>query len=372
MASPASGDQLSQRGKSPETSVGNEVFLAQVYSGASEGAFRGPKALHTRVKALGRTDISLQECKNFLRSQPSYSLYRPARKRYSRNAIIAHYAGQSAQIDLMDLPRYVEANDGYRYIMICYDSYSKFLTCIPLKKRSTPVLLAAIEYLIETIPYTITHIYSDRESGLMSRPVQTWFRANSVHHYTTTSQVKAPGVERCIRTLRNALHRYFETSGSTRWLEYLSHFTDLYNNRRHSTTGQRPLDVVSDPTLLIPHGHQPPPKNPPVLPPVGSYVRISRIRSPFEKEATRTGLWSREIFKVTAHKLGQAIPMLSLADLTGTEIKGSFYADEVQLIEFDGAKTVQTVHATRKRGQRKEQLVSYAGYPSSFAEWIEA
>ena len=204
----------------------------------------------------------------------------------------------------------------------------------------------------------------------MSRQCQLWFRSNDIVHYTTTSKVKAPSVERSIRTIRTALHRYFELTGTFRWIDYLSEFVNYYNNRPHSTTGQRPWDVVSDPTLLIPHGHGGPPahtKKNLELPPVGSFVRISRLRSPFEKEAT--GPWSREVFKVTAHKLGQAVPMLSLQDLTGEDISGNFYLDEVQSISWHGTKKIAQIHKLRENDGKTEILVSYEGWPENYMEW---
>ena len=203
----------------------------------------------------------------------------------------------------------------------------------------------------------------------MSRRCQAWFKKHNVHHYTTTSKVKAPGVERVIRTLRTAVQRYFEQSGTRRWIDYLPQFVDQYNNRRHSTTGQRPWDVLADPMLLIPHGHEPAASRR-HLPPVGSYVRISRLRSQFEKEAS--GTWSREVFKVTAHRLGQSVPMLSIQDLLGNQVRGSFYLDEVQPIEWSADRQLDTIHATRTRRGKMQYYVSFDGYPEDYAVWVDS
>jgi hypothetical protein len=344
--------------------VGSEIFLERLYKNSPQ--FRGPKALCQEAKSLGRTDISLKDCKDFLSSQPSYSLYRPSRQKYKRNKLLSHFAGHVVQIDIMDLPRFVNENDGYRYVLLGYDTYSKFLTSIPLKRRTTDALLAGIEYLRESSPFAIRSIYSDKESGFMSRVVQAWFISKEIHHYTTTSKVKAPGVERAIRSLRMALHRHFEASGSRRWIDVLPQIVDQYNDIKHSTTKQRPWDVVADDTLVIPHGHQA--KERKKIPQVGSFVRVSRLRSPFEKEAS--GLWSREIFKVVKLKTRQPIPMLVLQDMTGGEIQGAFYPEEVQKIRWDGAKEVAEVFRTRKRQGVIESLVSFVGWPEQYREWL--
>jgi hypothetical protein len=266
----------------------------------------------------------------------------------------------------MDLPRYVGDNQGYRYVLLGYDTFSKFLTGVPLKRRTAEALLVAMETIVASNPFTITSIYSDRETGLMGHQLQAWFRERRIKHYTTTSKVKAPGVERIIRTLRMGLEREFEGRESRRWLDLLPQLINKYNDRKHSSSGSRPWDVVADPTLLIPHGHRPVGTKP-SIPAVGSYVRVSRHRSPFEKEAT--GLWSREVFKVIQHRTRQAIPMLTLQDMTGEEIQGAFYPQEVQQITWDGVKRVQSVFKTRKRQGVIEYLVSFIGWPSNHREW---
>jgi transposase InsO family protein len=328
MASPEEPNKVPKRSQSPQATVEKEVFLAKLYTGKSAGAFRGPKALYQEAQKLGRTDISLNDCRKYLASQPPYTLYRPNRIKYPRNPIVAHYCGHTVEIDLMDMPLWVSENDNCRYVMLSYDVYSKFVFAVPLVRKTTDSLMVAAKYLIESLPFEIHRVYSDRESGMMSRSFQAWFKEKGIVHYTTTSKVKCPGVERLIRTLRTAIQRYFESTGSRRWLDYLDHFVRLYNDRRHSTTKQRPWDVVVDPTIVMPLKMQS--KSTKKLPPIGSLVRVSRLRSQFEKEAS--GTWSRETFRVVGHHIGQPIPMVSIEDLKGQAIAGKFYLDEVQLV----------------------------------------
>lgn len=196
--------------------------------------------------------------------------------------------------------------------------------------------------------------------------VQDWLKQKNINNYTTNSDTKAPSVERAIRTIRRAMARYFTHTNSQRWLEFLPQFVSFYNNRVHSTTKQRPLDVVNEPYLINASSetNQKPWDD---IPPVGSLVRMNKDRGIFEKESR--GTWSLEVFKVVAHNFTQAIPMVKLEDLLGEEIKGSFYPEEVQKITWDGEKQIEEVIATRKRKGRKEYFVRYKGWPDKFAEW---
>ena len=62
--------------------------------------------------------------------------------------------------------------------------------------------------------------------------------------------------------------------------------------------------------------------------------------------------------------------MVVVEDLTGEDVTGAFYTEEVQLINWDGAKTVEKVLGTRVRADVTERRVTYVGWPENYAEWI--
>jgi hypothetical protein len=183
------------------------------------------------------------------------------------------------------------------------------------------------------------------------------------------SKVKAPGVERAIRTIRTAVQRFFDYSGQQKWVHFLPTFIHSYNHRRHSTTKQRPIDVISDPTILV---AQPPHvvASKTALPPIGSYVRLNRLRSIFDKEAS--GTYTEEVFRVTTHKMQAPIPMIRVEALDGEPVSGSLYPQEYQPVHFDPTQPkVDTVFSTRKKGHQMQYLVSFHGFPSSYRQWID-
>ena len=292
--------------------MAKQVLLESIYYGDSPGALRGPKALFEEAKKQGLAKITLKDCVDYLLGQPTYTLYRPARKNYRRNRIEANLAGEVVQIDIMDMQRFKNDNDDYLYVLLCYDTFSKYLTSFPMKNRKPESVLAGLEALLQQAPFTVVTIYWDKEGSFLSRKVQSWLKGRKIHNYTTTSKVKAPGVERVIRTIRTAVQRYMESKDTGRWLEYLPRFVSHYNNRKHSTTGYRPLDLVNDPMLVV---ASPKDKKSFVkLPPIGSYVRLNRLRNVFEKEST--GNWTSEVFRVVRHKSKATVPMLFVQDLT--------------------------------------------------------
>ena len=327
------------------------------YRPGEVGAFRGPKALFQAARRHGHKDISFQDCKDFLATQPTYSLYRPRRLNFRRNKIRATYPGDVVQIDIMDMQKFKSSNK-YIYVLLAYDTYSKFLQGVPLKNREAPGVLQGLKTFLRG-PIGFSAIYWDKEGSFLSRKIQRFLKDAGIHNYTTKSVVKAPGVERSIRTIRTAVQRYFDSTETQKWEAFLPKFIHSYNHRRHSTTKHKPIDLVNDPTIIL--DTKPQPRRKVKLPPIGSYVRLSRLRGIFEKEAS--GTWTKEIFRVIRHVTHQPIPMIRVESLDGDPVLGSLYPEEYQPIRF--SRPVARVYKVRND---HEFLVSYPG--SHAKVWI--
>ena len=272
------------------------------------------------------------------------------------------------QIDIMDMQWVKDENDGYLYALVSYDTYSKYLSSFSIRNRKPESVIEGLDDLVQNLPFSILNIYWDKEGSFLSRRVQSWLRAHDISNYTTTSQVKAPSVERVIRTIRLACSRFFESSNTKRWIDFLPQFVDSYNDRVHSTTKRRPLDLANDPMLVAVNPSMKKKTAAAQLPPIGSLVRLNLHRGVFGKESR--GTWSKEVFRVTQHRTTLPIPMIYIEDMMGEPISGGLYPQEYQSIEWDGQRKVSQVLKTRTRKGSKEYLVSYDGWPPKFNEWI--
>lgn len=354
--------------------------LKGIYYGTSIGALRGPQALFDQAKKMKVVGVTLAKCKQFLASQPVYTIHRPARRRYKRNTIEASIPGSVVQVDIMDMQNFANVNVN-KYVLLSYDTFSKLLTGVPLLNREAQTVQDGLETLIDASPFPWLAIYWDKEGSFLSRQVQKFLKERGIHNYTTKSIVKAPGVERSIRTLRTLLQRRFEVQGSVKWERELPKIIANYNKRKHSTTKIPPNDLVKEPWLLAnlrndqqtsQHAGPPPLKTgrrgvrP--LPPIGSYIRLNRLRGLFDKEASNT--WTNEVFRVIRHKTTSPIPLIYVEDTQGEKIEGGLYPEEYQSVTWNGKKEFSHVVKTRKRQRKVEYLVSYKGWPPKFNEWL--
>ena len=90
--------QIPQSFSETDAGVGKEILLERIYYGDSAGARRGPRALYTQAREEGHTEITRKDCEEYLASQTTYTLYKPARRKYVRNSIVANFCGQVYQV----------------------------------------------------------------------------------------------------------------------------------------------------------------------------------------------------------------------------------------------------------------------------------
>ena len=60
-----------------------------------------------------------------------YILHKPARRHYKRNRVIVGGIDELWQMDLADMQAHAAENDGYRYLLVCIDVFSKYVWYVP-------------------------------------------------------------------------------------------------------------------------------------------------------------------------------------------------------------------------------------------------
>lgn len=154
----------------------------------NSGAFRGPRPLHRAIRKAGYTHISLADCQKFLSSQDTYTLYRPARKNFRRNKFHVEEVGELLEFDIMEMAEYAEENEGYKYVLVCQDVWSRFTFIIPLKSKSAESVGRALGYVFKS-GYVPQNAYCDRDRAFLSGKVTALIQKYDINLYTTTSKV---------------------------------------------------------------------------------------------------------------------------------------------------------------------------------------
>lgn len=301
-----------------------------------------------------------------IKRQICNELHRAARRNFRRRRTIIKGYGDLWQIDLIDMQPYAETNNGYRYILIVIDCYSKYVWTRPLKNKTGSVVTNAMDGIIREAGYTPVNIQSDQGTEFYNEKFSKLMKKNNINHYSTYSSKKAAIVERAIRTLKSWLYKEFSARGVYDWLNILTEITHRYNNSKHRTINMKPAKVTTT-TKLEAYDYLK------ILPVrvkfhIGDIVRISKYKGVFDKGYNAN--WSTELFKIV--KINRTNPVTyALEDMEGRPIKGCFYEMELQKTRNPNVYLVEKILRHRKRRNgANEVFVKWMGFSKKHNSWI--
>ena len=289
----------------------DENILKQLFYSPKEG-FVNLQKLYNIAKNLGFT---YDEVKDFYYSQPVVQIMKPLRKPKEFNSIIANYPGDIFQLDIIVYDRYVYHN--YKYMLVCIDIYSRYLSVRPMTNRRIETITNAFEDIItHKIKVNKKMVYdmgvprlleSDNEFNkktfldlLDKYDIQYRFSdPNEIH--------KNAIVERCNGTIANLIQKIRISTGRYDWYNYLNDVVYNYNHSLHSTIKEEPFEVMHMDKFnhqiykIIPNPYQ-----------IGDKVRILTEKTIFDKGDIIKA--SKEIYVVEDIK-GNRIKLLGVQKL---------------------------------------------------------
>jgi hypothetical protein len=87
-------------------------------------------------------------------------LFTPARRNYKRSSVVVKGIDDLYQCDLVILNQFSRENSGYKYILLCINTFTKKLHAQPLKSRSSnDVTIAMRNILSETGKFNLLQVF---------------------------------------------------------------------------------------------------------------------------------------------------------------------------------------------------------------------
>ena len=181
-------------------------------------------------------EISKQYVKRFLDAQQETQLLKRRVRIPNSGYITAAYPFQKLNIDIFDYSKFLENNNGYRYILACVDVFSRKAYCEPLHTKSSDELTSNLYSIFLQSKAIPTIIISDNDAAYHGKPFQDML---SEHHILHSENV--PGdhnamgiIDAFAKKLKIILSKYFLRNRKTRWLKILPEIIKTYNNTPHS------------------------------------------------------------------------------------------------------------------------------------------
>ena len=260
-------------------------------------------------------------------------LHKPIRHKFKRRRVFVFNIDDIWSADLKDMQSLAKENDGYKYLLNVIDLFSKTAYSIPLKSKSSEVIIDAFERLFTN--RSPKKLWTDQGSEFISNRFQKFLKDNNIELYHVFNEGKAVVVERFNRTLGEMIQKHLTATNTSRYIDILQKLIGEYNNRYHSSIKMTPFQA-SDPenrekVLRNLYSDTKGAKRHKPHFRVGDRVRIYRYKRTFEKGYKPN--WTKEIFVV--HEVNKTNPITyKLKDLEGEPILGSFYKEELSKTKF--------------------------------------
>ena len=343
------------------------------YNPRHPASYSGLNKLYREVKREGQYEIKRKLLKEWLTTQETYGLHHQARRRFKRPRVMVAGVGIQADTDLIDLSLYHRYNSGIRYVLVVIDDFSRRVWTRTLKSKNGKQVAKAFKDIFQD-GFKTLKLRSDAGAEDTNQIVRKLFADEGIHHFTTSNETKANIAERVIKTLKSKYFRYMTEHQTFRYIDIIDDVTHAYNHSYHRTIKMRPVDVTKENQAQVRkniYGRTEGFKMKPYRYSIGDWVRISYLKRTFQREYTEK--WSRELFKVVKRVRMQGKAMYTLEDYAGDPVDGRFYDEELQPVkvgEDDIYKIEKVIGQRKQRGQSKQYLVRWLGWPAKYDSWI--
>ena len=123
-----------------------EQVLRDIYYDPKAG-YQSGERFYERALKEGIT-VSRSQVKDWLKSQDTYTRYKPIISKHKFRKTKADYLGEQVQMDLVDMGKYKNKNKGYYWILTAIEILSRYAFAIPVYRKDTNHMTKAVEELL--------------------------------------------------------------------------------------------------------------------------------------------------------------------------------------------------------------------------------
>lgn len=353
-----------------QTTVDSQRRLKSIYFNPTHPAgFTGNAAVLARAARL-----PLEQTRKWLEAEPTYTLHKAARRRFSTRPYRVGTVDQQWQADLVEMQPYARANQGNRYLLTVIDLFSRYGWAEPLHNKTAKEVAGALERIFQSSGRHPLLLQTDQGKEFENIPMRQMLARYHSRQFAVKSPFKAAIVERFNRTLKTKMWRAFTHQNNYNYLEVLPRLLTAYNQSPHRGLGGRtPAQVVSGPEEQVEVWQEQNPAKEQSSRPrfqVGDRVRLALQKGPFKKGYVPN--WTEEVFHVKEVRTFTQPITYKVEDEQGELLEGSFYTEELQRVVPPQLYRIERIVRwwTSKKDGSRMALVKWLGFPASKNSWV--
>jgi uncharacterized membrane protein YfhO len=242
--------------------------------------------------------------------------------------------------DLVDMPKENLGRSGkYKFILTVIDLYTRYAWGIALRDKTGQTVKDAFEKIFKSSNRKPKKLWCDLGKEFYNKTMKSFLNEHNIELYSTYNEGKSVYAERLNRTLKQIMWKKFTTQGNQKWVKILNSVLEYYNNKIHSSIKMSPNEASKYPEkikeIINDNNYEneinmTKRQNKPKFK-VGDRVRIYKWKNHFEK--SYTAKWTLEVFKIS-EVVPSSPTTYRIKDLSGEEIEGRFYSNQLQKTEF--------------------------------------
>ena len=149
--------------------------------------------------------------------------------------------------DLIDMRNDGDENNGYKYILVCIDVYSRYVWMKPLKSKSCEEVIRMLKDCLSDASKLLkqkvhpNYIATDEEEAFK----KITYKDFKIQRIICQGKYGAAVAESYIREFKKRLSTYFTQRKNHKWIDVYADILDAYNHREHSVTNRIPIELYT-------------------------------------------------------------------------------------------------------------------------------
>ena len=334
----------------------------------------------TAVQNYYNGQFSRSEVESVLHSLDAYTRHREYKQPAYYNPYYVYKQRQEIQADLIDVRAHSQKNDGYNYLLLLIDLFSRKIWVYPTKTKQGVEIRNILEEWLNNLGDNRKpkQFNSDAGKEFKNGTVSRMMQAKNIRQTFASGTSKAAYAERANKTFQILLNKYMTDVQSLRYIDVLPDLVTSYNTRPHrSLDGMTPEEADRPEEqqhvrgiLTKNHAMRALSARKKAKLQVGDMVRVKYLPKKLGGAARAYNpQFSGEYFEIVDVNTRMMVPMYKIRSMnTGEEISDRFYSNELQKVRGDVFK-VEKILRTRGRGLNKEVLVKWQFFDDHHNSW---
>lgn len=286
-------------------------------------------------------------------------LHKPLRHNFQKRRVFVRNVDDIWGVDLVDMQNLSRDNDGYKYILMIIDVFSKYGWAVPLRTKTADEVSEALRcILLKNRP---KKIWSDKGNEFYNQKVKRLLTSHKIKLYSTENPEKCSVVERWNRTIKTWLWKYFTANGTHKYIDILQSLIDKYNSTRNRAIGFTPNDArkAKNRHYVFRNLYKKKKTSHPKFK-IGDKVRLAIQKNMFEKAYVIN--WTDKVY--TIKKVQNTTPPTYKVE----NHKATFYEQDLQKVKEDRFR-IEKILDWKKMNGKKYGLIKWIGYDDSYNSW---